>query len=403
LPSPQSPYSPNSPGGEKVTFHPFAEGAALHREGGHRLWVLNASSAVIWCLREECGEGDGLVSAYADHFGIPVKQARKDVNSALAEFALTGLTSGSSALPHVADPAFPPTRQHPRVSAPESPVLFHNSPPAWQQSYRTAGVCWRISCADAAAARDWFGCFAHLVTEETAPDLHYGLTQNPVGWTLRGPGETVRDLADNEVLPWVLTLLFGELCARQPQHLLIHAAAAVRDGRMILLPGESTSGKSTFAAELAALGWTLFSDELAPVDPATLQVVPFPLPVGIKSRSVAALQNFYPALAAQSVFRRADGQIVRYLGPSQLPLADPAADPVPIAILVFPRYRPGMPARLDRMTPLEALERLARTGSSQRPLCSDDVEALLTLAGQRACWSLEYGNLEEAVKVLFEI
>ena len=68
--------------------------------------------------------------------------------------------------------------------------------------------------------------------------------------------------------------------------------------------------------------------------------------------------------------------------------------------MIFPRYQPDTPTQLARLNPLEALERLAQTGSSERPLRPADVEALLTLAGQRPCWSLDYSDLEEAVKVV---
>jgi hypothetical protein len=215
-----------------------------------------------------------------------------------------------------------------------------------------------------------------------------------------GSDELIEGLADDEVLPWLLTLLFTELCARQPQQLLLHAAVAFHDGRLLMLPGESTYGKSTLAAALAAHGWTLYSDELAPLDPITLQVAPFPLPVGIKSRSLPVLKSCYPQLENHPAHRRADGQIVRYLALPQIALAEPSADQAPVATLIFPRYQPDTPTQLARLTPLEALDRLAQTGSSERPLRTEDVEALLTLAGQRPCWSLDYSDLEEAVKVV---
>jgi hypothetical protein len=202
------------------------------------------------------------------------------------------------------------------------------------------------------------------------------------------------------VLPWLLTLLFTELCARQPQQLLLHAAVAHRDGRLLMLPGESTYGKSTLAAALAAHGWTLYSDELAPLDPTTLQVAPFPLPVGIKHRSLLALKSCYPHLENHPAHRRADDQLVRYLASPQIALAEPFADPAPVATLIFPRYQPDAPTQLVRLSPLEALQRLAQTGSSERPMRPEDVEALLALAGQRPCWSLDYSDMEEAVEAV---
>ena len=74
----------------KINFYPFSDGAALHRVGTHKIWVLNRSSAVLWCLYEELGEGDSLVRAYAEHFRLSVQQARGDVEQALDQFGRIG-------------------------------------------------------------------------------------------------------------------------------------------------------------------------------------------------------------------------------------------------------------------------------------------------------------------------
>lgn len=381
----------------RITFYPFAEGAALHQEGSHRLCVLNHSSAVLWCLYEEHGTGDSLVSAYAEHFNITSKQAQADVQSALTEFTRNGLFSKAEASPRIHSHKSPVTVLDQPVTIPRSQSVDSLT---WNKTYSLAGVTWQISATDAFTADNWFQCLAHLESKADLTDLVYHLTEEDSGWALTGPCEQIDGLADNEVLPWLLTLLFTELCVRQPQQLLLHAAVAHRNGRLLMLPGESTFGKSTLAATLATRGWTLYSDELAPLDTTTLQVAPFPLPVGIKSRSLPALQSFYPQLESCPSHRRADGQVVHYLAPPQIALAGPAAGQLPIATLVFPRYQPNTQTRLARLTPLEALERLAQTGSSERPLRSADVEALLTLAGQRPCWSLDYSVLKEAVEVV---
>lgn len=48
--------------------------------------------------------------------------------------------------------------------------------------------------------------------------------------------------------------------------LAFHAAAAVKDGRGILLAGDSTAGKSTVLMALIEQGWKMLADELAAVD-----------------------------------------------------------------------------------------------------------------------------------------
>lgn len=49
----------------------------------------------------------------------------------------------------------------------------------------------------------------------------------------------------------------------------VHAALILRQGRALLVPGPSYSGKSTLAVAAAAAGAAVLSDEYALVDPAS--------------------------------------------------------------------------------------------------------------------------------------
>jgi hypothetical protein len=58
-------------------------------------------------------------------------------------------------------------------------------------------------------------------------------------------------------------------------HVFVHAACAVVDGRALVLPGRTKSGKSSLAAALVRAGATYFSDEYAVLDHRGL-VRPYP-------------------------------------------------------------------------------------------------------------------------------
>jgi hypothetical protein len=47
----------------------------------------------------------------------------------------------------------------------------------------------------------------------------------------------------------------------------LHGSAVARNGRAIVIAGESGSGKSTTAAELSRCGWSLLCDDLVPLSP----------------------------------------------------------------------------------------------------------------------------------------
>jgi hypothetical protein len=69
---------------------------------------------------------------------------------------------------------------------------------------------------------------------------------------------------------------------RVADRVAVHAALAVVDGRAIVVPGRSFTGKTTLGVALAAAGAVLASDEYALVDPATGLVTGWPRPARIR-------------------------------------------------------------------------------------------------------------------------
>jgi hypothetical protein len=349
--------------------------------------VLNASSAVLWCLLEEHGDTAALAEAYAAHFKIPLKQSREDVTRCLQDFATSGLFTSDRPLPVSSDQR--------SSTVPKNLLVSSGS------CYSLVDCTWQVSCPNPGLTQKVLACFSHLTCNASEIDLQFALAESATGLTLSAGDRLIQTgMGKDQWLPWLMADLFQALCAKQAERLLLHAAALVRDGLALLLPAEAGSGKSTLSMALAATGWTVYSDELAPIDPVTLKVGSFPLPVGIKHRSIAALDPWYPGLAEVATHRRADGQLVRYLGAAELSLASRHAAPVDVQRLIFPRYDPMAKTALQRLDPLSALEMLAATGSSQRSLSDVDIEALLQLAGGRGCFLLEYADLREAVRLV---
>ena len=67
------------------------------------------------------------------------------------------------------------------------------------------------------------------------------------------------------------------LMAARPDLLWLHAGAVACAGRALILSAASGQGKSTVAGELLARGWSYLSDEIAPIDPTSCTVLPFPI------------------------------------------------------------------------------------------------------------------------------
>lgn len=65
--------------------------------------------------------------------------------------------------------------------------------------------------------------------------------------------------------------------------LWFHAAALAKNERAIMLPAMWGNGKSSLAVALANEGWTYLSDDLAPLDPGSNSVIPYPRTPTVRS------------------------------------------------------------------------------------------------------------------------
>lgn len=80
--------------------------------------------------------------------------------------------------------------------------------------------------------------------------------------------------------------IFAAIAAKVRSHILVHAAVAERNGRAILILGDSRHGKSSLALGLLRRGFHLLSDELAAIDRADGLVYPFLRKVRVTPRSL---------------------------------------------------------------------------------------------------------------------
>lgn len=115
-----------------------------------------------------------------------------------------------------------------------------------------------------------------------------------------------------------------------PELLWLHAGAAARDERAVLLCGAWGSGKSTLVGHLCSMGWTYLSDDIVPIDLATGRLVAFPLTPMMRAhnKEEAAVQ-----LSPVEV-SNLNKQVV------ELEQSAFAKENVGIAAIVFPQYDP---------------------------------------------------------------
>ncbi len=124
--------------------------------------------------------------------------------------------------------------------------------------------------------------------------LRFDPRADPV-WLVSGPrvGEEPASQVD---VALVYLMAAVNLCAldAEPEHLHLHAAAATRSGRAVVVAAERNTGKTTTIAHLVARGWGFVTDETVrlPADPR--RIGGFPKPLSIKPYSSALVEHFAP-------------------------------------------------------------------------------------------------------------
>ncbi len=124
-------------------------------------------------------------------------------------------------------------------------------------------------------------------------------------WTLAGPR-----LADRPTVSFVGALLrlmsavnLSALDA-EPESLHLHAAAAARDGRAVIIAAERNTGKTTTVSHLVKRGWSFITDETVRLTADSTCVSGFPKPLSIKPGGI----DLVPHLAAHAIPTVVDGQ-----------------------------------------------------------------------------------------------
>ncbi len=181
--------------------------------------------------------------------------------------------------------------------------------------------------------------------------------------------------------------------------LVVHGAVVEREGRALLMPAPTGSGKSTLSAALAWRGWRLLSDEMAAFRLEDGSLLPNPRPVSLKNRAIELIAAFEPRARFSRTYRGTPKGDIAYMQPP--PDAVLRAQESALATLVVaPAYSEGATATLKAMDKIEGFRLLVDNAVNYASLLQTGFEVLTGVAERCRFYALTYSDLTAAVDLI---
>lgn len=178
--------------------------------------------------------------------------------------------------------------------------------------------------------------------------------------------------------------------------LVIHAAVLERGGRALIMPAPPGSGKSTLCAALAWHGWRLLSDELALVDPGTLEVWPLARPVSLKNRSIDVIREWEPrAVFNPPVLETVKGAVSHMSAPAEAVAR--IEEPALPGWIVMPKFEPLSATRWVPLSRARAMLQLKENTFNEHIHGVNGFHTLCALVANSVCAQFTYSQLDDAV------
>jgi hypothetical protein len=365
----------------------LGEDGVLFHEARGTLHRLNAAAARHWCALEAGWGWQAIAAEAAAQRGIAIDVVMAELRELAAHWAGEGFLLDSAA------------------ASPGGPRLDPARFAFRSREYRLLDSVVRLRFGSDALEALIHPAFAHLEVGSGTSTPAASLTVFRIlDWYYIFAGDQPLLFADTprKLLPKLKAEVMARAIERHEHVFHLHAAAVMVDGRLVLLPGASGSGKTVLTAQLVALGATYFSDETALLRrDGTMR--PVPTALSVKAGGVDSLASAFPRLADFPEHDREDGVTVRYLPPPSATLPPPARAARP-SVMVFPRHAPGRAAKLQALPAADALGRLLEECLAiPRRLKLESVAMMVEAIESTPCRELLFGEGDDAARLLMEL
>ncbi len=186
------------------------------------------------------------------------------------------------------------------------------------------------------------------------------------------------------------------------QYLVFHSGLVAKDGKAVIMPGESGRGKSTLTAGLAYNGWRMFSDEFALLRPETLDVYPYPRPISLKNQSIGVLGARVPADHFSRTYENTPKGTIRYLRPPEESL-DQSHRPAEPRLILFPEFNPAAEARVEEAPRIEAFALIRTASVNCDRLGEAAFDAVTSLTERCPVFRMTYKSLDQGMQMVEDL
>jgi hypothetical protein len=331
-------------------------------------------------------------------YGVSREAAHRNVDIAVADWRRQGLLGDRPSLAPAAQARDPAPADRPDIAEPPA-----RTEPAHRLGLRIAGLNVGLDIHAAINVQPLQEVFAHLAIGVDGPQEHRcALLAAAEAYVMSTEGRILaRCGCETEIVPMIKAGLAALASDRVDAPAAMHAAALVKDGRAVVLPGVAGAGKSTLAAALLDDGFDLAGDDTVFLSGDGRHIQPMPFAICLKDKAWPVLAGRIRGIDGLTVHRRADGQVVRYVVPRRDDGFAMVMDPLSIGWIVFPRFQPGRPPACRRLNTGEALERLLpQVFPKNQHFNADLIEGLIAMLGEVDRFAVSYGDLAGAVTAL---
>jgi hypothetical protein len=172
---------------------------------------------------------------------------------------------------------------------------------------------------------------------------------------------------------------------------VFHAACLCRDGKALLLPGSSGSGKTMLAAWLALYGWQFYTDELTFIPAGILECQALTRPLHLKRQ----VEKFFPGLVKKGALAVGSGWLVPPQAFGEIQVGE---SPV-LERIIFPHYQAEASGELQPLTRASTATLLTGLLINARNLPENGFPEVLRLARSVPAFRLVYSDFEQLHRI----